>query len=120
MTDWRTVAEKVPLQAVNLMAQQLTEFGHDVRFTLLEPSGLTGTVDGLSGIIHFRWNDERFEVRIEKNEGHFPERMIVGGMRQFVEEAVERVNAAMKEQMENQRLGLGMMTGTRPKNPKNS
>ena len=26
----------------------------------------------------------------------------------------------MKEQMENQRLGLGMVTGTRPKNPKNS
>ena len=30
------------------------------------------------------------------------------------------IDATMKEQMENQRLGLGMMTGTRPKNPKNS
>jgi len=87
MQDWRTIAEGVPHEAVGLMAQQLTEFGAEVWFT----GEAQGQVKSVSGVLAFRLEAGRFDVKLEENPGHFPERLLFGGMRQFVEEAIERV-----------------------------
>jgi len=86
MQDWRTIAEGVPHEAVGLMAQQLTEFGAEV-----ELAENRGTVSSIAGQVCFRLEAGRFDVKILQNPGHFPEKMLWGGMRQFVEEAIERV-----------------------------
>jgi hypothetical protein len=86
MQNWRTIATDVPAQALSLMAEQLTEFGAEVEFQ--EPG--RGKVRSISGVLAFRLDAGRFDVKFEKDRGHFPEKMLIGGMRQFVEEAVER------------------------------
>ena len=91
MKNWRTVAADVPLKAINLMAEQLSDVGQDVRF---DDGGLSGIVDGPSGLMRFRWEAGRLDVRVESDHGHFPELMLIGGIRQFVEEAIERAQGA--------------------------
>lgn len=86
LKDWRTISENVPEAAVSLMAEQLTGFGADVE--LFEGGG---KVHSVSGVLAFRLNKGTFAVRVERNEGHFSDAMLLGGVRQFVEEAIERV-----------------------------
>ena len=86
MQDWRTIAEGVPAQAVGVMAIQLSEHGCDVEFR----DG-RGTVSSIAGQVAFRLEAGRFDVKILQNPGHFPEKMLWGGIRQLVEEAIERV-----------------------------
>lgn len=88
LKDWRTISENVPERAVSLMAQQLTGFGADIE--LFEGGG---KVHSVSGVLSFRLDYRgTFAVRIECNEGHFSDAMLLGDIRQFVEEAVELVS----------------------------
>lgn len=87
MKGWRTIAEDVPAEALPLMAQQLTEYGAEVEFT----GNGSGTVRSVAGVLLFRLNAGRFEAKVEESAGHFPETMVLGGAKQFVQEAVERL-----------------------------
>jgi hypothetical protein len=87
MTEWRTIAEDVPAQALPLMAHELSQYGAEVEFT---GSG-RGFIRSISGTAVFRLEANRFDVKLVDNPNHFPERLIFGGMRQFVEEAVEKL-----------------------------
>lgn len=87
LKDWRTISENVPERAVSLMAEQLTSFGAEVE--LFEGGG---KVHSVAGVLSFRLDYKgTFAVRVERNEGHFSDAMLLGGVRQFVEEAIERV-----------------------------
>lgn len=85
--DWRTVGENVPLEALPLMSAQLEQFGSRVVFE--QPH--SGTVESVAGCLKFKLESGALQVKVEKDHGHFPELMLIGGMRQFVEEAVEMV-----------------------------
>lgn len=67
------------------MAKQLRTFGAKVTFD----DESKGTIESISGKIRFNHDGKIFHLRIEKNEGHFPISMLIGGIKQFIEEAVE-------------------------------
>lgn len=86
--DWHTVSENVPSEALPLMGQQLEQFGAAVTFD--EPHA--GFIESVAGSLRFRLDKGgALKVKLENNPGHFPPLMLIGGMRQFVEEAVEMV-----------------------------
>ena len=87
MKDWRTIAEDVPAQALPLMAQQLSEYGAEVEFT----GNGQGMITSIAGTLAFRLQAGRFDVKLLGTAGHFSEAILLGGARQFVQEAVERL-----------------------------
>jgi len=49
-----------------------------------------GSIESISGKIEFRHNGEDILfMNIVRHEGHFPINMLIGGIKQFIEEAIE-------------------------------
>jgi hypothetical protein len=76
----------VPASALPYIAAYLKEFGAVIVFT----SPLSGRVYSISGgLDFFHDGNSTLTVTVTSNRAHFPSRMIVGGVRQVVEEVCE-------------------------------
>jgi len=83
----------VPVAAIPLLAGQLRDHGALVRFDEQNPgSGLVRHESGTFSFTHRA--DLVLSVTILHTAGHFPRLMLIGGIRQLVEEAIERLQAA--------------------------
>lgn len=83
----------VPVDVLPLVADYVRNFGVDVLFG---EGKLRGAVRCISGCATFEHNGKRdrggvLSVTVLRNEGHFSERMLRGGLRQLVEEVMEGV-----------------------------
>lgn len=83
----------VPVDVLPLVADYVRSFGVDVLFG---EGKLRGAVRCISGCATFEHNGKGdrggvLSVTVLRNEGHFSERMLRGGLRQLVEEVVEGV-----------------------------
>ena len=82
----------VPVAAIPLLAGQLRDHGALVRFDEQNPG--SGLVRHESGTFSFTHGpDLVLSVTILHNAGHFPRLILIGGIRQLVEEAIERLQA---------------------------
>lgn len=77
----------VPLEALDEIAWELEQYGCNVAF---EEGGRRGHVSCPAGAVQFDHAEGNLTVVILLDKGHFPKGMLVGGMRQLVEEGVER------------------------------
>lgn len=78
----------VPAAALPLLISQMESYG--ARCTV--DSDGSGTLEHSSGSLCFEHRGNALVVWVTKNSGHFPDRLIVGGIRQAIEEAVELVS----------------------------
>ena len=74
-----------PVSALPSIAEQLRGFGCNVQFDTAE----SGRVTHDAGVIRFWHRDGALNIEIVQNDGHFPHAMLIGGIRQLVEETVE-------------------------------
>ncbi len=81
----RITVPNVPVESLRAMAEELELFGPKVAF---EESGTRGHISCTSGALQFDHTDGALTVVLLENNHHFPDRMLLGGIRQFVEEAV--------------------------------
>lgn len=75
----------VPRAALPKMAEQLKAFGAQVTFH----DETHGELKHPSGVIEFEHRNDVLYLRVTQNAGHFPRLMLIGGMRQLVQETVE-------------------------------
>jgi hypothetical protein len=76
-----------PISALPSIADQLRGFGCNVHFDTAE----SGRVTHDAGAIRFWHRDGTLHIEILQNEGHFPHAMLIGGIRQIVQETVEQL-----------------------------
>jgi hypothetical protein len=75
----------VSLETLSLLKEQLESFGCVVR---LEKDG-SGEVKTVSGAVAFSLSGDILTVRLREDRGHFTKSLLVGGIRQMIEEANE-------------------------------
>lgn len=73
-----------------MLAEQLRGFGVEVWFDAPH----AGELICLSGKMLFYHDGEKLTLEIVQNEGHFTRAILIGGMRQLIEEAAELIRAA--------------------------
>ncbi len=76
--------ENVSALAVELLKTQLRTFGATVD---------DNRVLSVSGEMEFQLEGSTLKVSVIQDRGHFPQMMLVGGIRQMVQEAVELAQA---------------------------
>jgi len=74
-----------PLSALEAIAAELRKFGVQVVF--ITPND--GEAISIAGRLEFWHDGETLHVRVLQDLGHFSRSMLIGGMRQLVQEAVE-------------------------------
>jgi hypothetical protein len=81
--------------ALHILADQLVEFGAFVK-QIEDDAGVSGSVYSVAGDLSFTWQRavSRLRVTIAEDAGHFSRALLIGGMRQMVEEAVEQAARA--------------------------
>jgi hypothetical protein len=84
----RIVCEEVPTRALPFLADQLREFGATVTFE----SERSGCFAHPSGKVRFDHDGFNLFLKVIENAGHFPKFMLIGGIRQFIEETLENLN----------------------------
>jgi len=72
--------EGVSPAVISLLQKQLREFGATVT---------DDRVISVSGEMTFRMVGSTLEVFVEKDFGHFPRMLLIGGIRQMIQEAME-------------------------------
>jgi hypothetical protein len=77
----------VPEEAMPLIAEQLRAFGARVTFS----GGWSGVVASIAGKMQFAYDRGTLTVTVLENAGHFPQALLIGGIKQTVEEACEIV-----------------------------
>jgi hypothetical protein len=80
--------DNVPIEALGAIAADVRDHGVNVSF---EEGGTRGHVSCASGTAQFDHYGDTFTVVILENKGHFPERMLRGGLRQLIEEGIEKI-----------------------------
>jgi hypothetical protein len=75
----------VPAVAIPVLVKQLEGYGARVVFE----ADLTGVLHHPSGKMRFTHAGDVLSIEIIEDAGHFPPAMIIGGIRQAIEEAVE-------------------------------
>lgn len=80
----------VPLAVLPIIAQELRKYGPVVEFDdATNSSGYIECVAGRLEFIHVEDDNNTLLCHLVINNSHFPARMIIGGVKQFVEEACE-------------------------------
>ncbi len=75
-----------PLSALPAIAAELRKHGAKVIFASTRREGLVVSEAGLLGFDH---HDGFLEVTILTDNGHFPPQLLIGGIRQVIEEGIE-------------------------------
>jgi hypothetical protein len=76
-----------PLDALPLLVADLSSFGAEIEFEVDRCSGVCITE---AGRMKFRHDREGLTVEVIEDRGHFPRSMVIGGIRQTIQEAAER------------------------------
>ena len=84
---------RCPIRALRPIAEQLRLFG----CCIYVDTPTVGTVEHTSGRLRFWHCDETLYVEIIENRGHFSRALLIGGMRQVVEEVVESLGFASSQ-----------------------
>ena len=79
----------VVVGAIPILVEQLESYG--ARFTYAGNSAEGSVCEHDSGVFRFRHEQNRLTVQLLMDFGHFPQSLLIGGIRQTVEEAVELV-----------------------------
>lgn len=87
-------------EALSLIAQGLRSFGARVTFD----KQWAGLVMSEAGTMFFRYQDHELTVTVVEDRGHFSRGLMIGGIRQTVEEANERIRRIRTESPEEQAL----------------
>lgn len=77
----------VPEAAMLPLIKELEK--HGMRVRMFGVDGKFGIAKCESGAALFKWKDEVLKVMVVRDEGHFEERMLRGGLKQLVGEVVE-------------------------------
>jgi len=77
---------RCPLRALPAIGAEVAKFAH-----VVFENASSGFVTSISGRLKFTHDGESLQITILENHGHFPRAMLVGGMRQVVEEVVEQM-----------------------------
>jgi len=80
-----------PLSALPAIAAELRKFGVAVTFE----AETFGSVQHAAGLIRWTHDGQHLHIEIVENHGHFPKLLLIGGIRQMVEEAVEAMPRAV-------------------------
>ena len=75
----------VPLAVLPRLGEQLRHFGVEVLFE----SESSGWISSLCGRASFEHSEGKLTILVVEDRGHFPHKMLIGGIRQLVEEAIE-------------------------------
>lgn len=81
--------ENVSSGALSVLMEQLDSFGVTVLFEECPIAGITGTLTCDAGAMRFHHHADKLTVDLVDDRGHFSRSMLIGGMRQMIEEAVE-------------------------------
>jgi hypothetical protein len=87
MTNRELRHENVPAEAVLVLARQLEALGARVAFE----AELAGVCHHPSGTMRFTHVGDMLLIEVLDHKGHFPDKMVIGGIRQMIEEAVQMV-----------------------------
>jgi hypothetical protein len=80
--------ENVPPETVGVLAAELRKYGCDVGFRSL----FSGQVTHAAGTVEFEHDGiHTLTCEVVTDGGHFPGLLLIGGMRQLIEEAAEDV-----------------------------
>ncbi len=74
-----------PLSALPIIAAELRKFGVLVTFE----AETFGMVEHAAGLVCWQHDGTHLQISIIEDKGHFPRRLLFGGIRQLVSEAVE-------------------------------
>jgi hypothetical protein len=85
--------KNVPEEALPVIADQLRAFGARVRFS----DGWSGVVSSIAGKLLFGYESGTLTVTVIEDAGHFPQAMLIGGIKQTVEEACEIIRRRDRE-----------------------
>jgi hypothetical protein len=79
------VHKGVPQKALPVLAEHLRAHGATVHFE----TDTRGYVHSIAGKLTWEHANETLTIRLVENAGHFPRLLLIGGMRQAIQEAVE-------------------------------
>lgn len=88
----------VPPAAIPVLIEQLEGYG--ARFTMAEHRVEWSVCEHDSGVFRFRHEENRLTVQLLMDFGHFPQSLLIGGIKQTVEEAVELVSKGFQCQQQ--------------------
>jgi hypothetical protein len=86
LQSMQVVCPNVPAEVLPDLATKLRAFGASVDF---HEDGLGGWIESVSGRMWFRHTEPDLTVVILEEYGHFPKRLLIGGIKQLVQETVE-------------------------------
>ena len=84
------VSVPCPPDVVGTLVTQLRGYGCEVTFESL----YKGRVTHLAGVVEFEYVDAVLHATLALNNGYFADKLLIGGIRQLIEEAVEDVALA--------------------------
>ena len=81
----------VPATALPVLQAQLEAFG--ARVTIAEPQAgtVSGTIEHMAGRMEFKHADSVLLIVLTADAGHFARSLLIGGVKQMVQEAAETV-----------------------------
>jgi hypothetical protein len=79
--------QNVPPEALDILEKQLKFSGAEIRFD--KPDKSAGAVSTPSGELSFHYENRALSVKLIRDHGHFSRALLVGGVRQMIEEAIE-------------------------------
>lgn len=77
----------VPASVLPSLATQLRDFGCTVEFD----SEHKGTLKSVAGTMRFAHDGQHLELHLIEDHGHFPQKLLIGGIRQLIEETLEHM-----------------------------
>lgn len=87
--------ENVPIEALGLLEADLAAFDCEVIYH----SNRSGLVQTHSGLLEFFHDGESLTVAVMEDRGHFPRALLIGGIKQMISEATERVHRASDQKL---------------------
>lgn len=81
-----SVTHRIRREALPVLVQDLEQFGARVEFRTEN----WGIVHSIAGQLEFEHSEETLTVRVMDDKGHFSPLLLLGGIRQMVEEAAEK------------------------------
>lgn len=90
----QVVCENVPIYAIPIIANELSLYGASVTHL----SDVHGEVYHQAGKAIYWLNEQqsKLHIRVVESRGDFSNKLLIGGIRQLVEETVERLNKKPK------------------------
>jgi hypothetical protein len=87
--------DSVPRPAVEELIKDCSKHGMEISKLAIGENWI-GRFNSVSGSGKWKWKQGTLQIEIQEDKGHFSEGMLRGGIRQLVEEAIERVEGKFR------------------------